>query len=61
MAYVLFGGVILVVLQGFFSVSLLGTVKNFISSKSSDHFMYYSQVYLKYCSMLLTLLYAQNI
>ena len=55
MAYVLFAGVILVVLQGFFSVSPLCRVKNFISSDSSDHFMYYSQVYLKYCSMLLTL------
>lgn len=52
--YVLFAGVILAVLQAFFLLSLVGEVKNFISSDSSDHFMYYSQVYLKFLAMLLT-------
>lgn len=55
MAYVLFAGVIMMVLQAFFLLSMVGKISNFISSDSSDHFMYYSQIYLKFCSMLLTL------
>lgn len=52
-AYVLFGGVILVVLQGFFAVTLLGKVKNIVLGSSTDHFMYYTQMYLKFCAMFL--------
>ncbi len=51
-SYVLFAGVILVVLQGFFSLALLGTVRNTTSNNS--HFMHYTQFYLKFCAMLLT-------
>lgn len=53
-AYVLFGGVVLVVLQAFFNLTLVGTVTNTVSDKS--HFMYYSQHYLRFCAMLLTAL-----
>lgn len=52
-SYVLFAGVILVVLQAFFALTLLGTVKNTTSNNS--HFMHYTQFYLKFCAMLLTL------
>lgn len=51
-AYVLFAGVMLVLLQAFFCLTLVGTVTNTVSNKS--HFMYYSQLYFKFCSMLLT-------
>lgn len=52
MAYVLFAGVILVVLQGFFALTLLGKVTN--TTYNNSHFMYYTQFYLKFCAMLLT-------
>ena len=51
-AYVLFAGVMLVLLQAFFCLTLVGTVTNTVSNRS--HFMYYSQLYFKFCSMLLT-------
>ncbi|MDE5755676.1 MAG: hypothetical protein K2I23_01125 [Clostridia bacterium] len=51
-AYVLFAGVMLVLLQAFFGLTLVGTVTNTVSNGS--HFMHYSQVYLKFCCMLLT-------
>lgn len=52
MAYVLFGGVMLIVMQAFFNLMLVGKVTNTSSNKS--HFMYYSQYYLTFCSMILT-------
>ncbi|MDE6473650.1 MAG: O-antigen ligase family protein [Clostridia bacterium] len=51
-AYVLFAGVMLVLLQAFFCLTLVGTVTNTVSNRS--HFMHYSQLYFKFCSMLLT-------
>ena len=51
-AYAVFAGVILVVLQGFFSLALVGKVTNKVSNNS--HFMYVTQFYLKFCVMLLT-------
>lgn len=50
-SYVIFAGVILVVLQAFFALTLLGTVKN--TTANNSHFMYYTQFYLKFCTMLL--------
>ena len=52
-AYVLFAGVILVVLMAFFLLTLIGKVHNIITTNSTDHFMYYSQIYLKFCAMML--------
>ncbi|MDE7348889.1 MAG: O-antigen ligase family protein [Clostridia bacterium] len=51
-AYVLFAGVMLILLQAFFCLTLVGTVTNTVSNRS--HFMHYSQLYFKFCSMLLT-------
>ncbi len=51
-AYVLMAGVILVVLQSFFCLTLLGKVSNTTSNNS--HFMYYAQIYLKFCTMVMT-------
>ncbi|MDE7191874.1 MAG: O-antigen ligase family protein [Clostridia bacterium] len=52
-AYVLFAGVMLILLQAFFCLTLVGTVTNTVSNRS--HFMHYSQLYFKFCSMLLTI------
>ncbi|MDE6275974.1 MAG: O-antigen ligase family protein [Clostridia bacterium] len=51
-AYVLFAGVMMVLLQAFFCLTLVGKVTNTVSNGS--HFMNYSQLYFKFCSMLLT-------
>ena len=51
-AYVLFAGVTLVLLQAFFCLTLVGKVKNTVADNS--HFMYYSQMYFTLCAMLLT-------
>ena len=51
-SYVLFSGVMLVLLQAFFCLVLVGKVTNTVSNNS--HFMYYSQMYFTFCSMLLT-------
>ncbi|MDE5654875.1 MAG: O-antigen ligase family protein [Clostridia bacterium] len=51
-AYVLFSGVMLVLLQAFFCLALVGKVTNTVSNNS--HFMHYSQMYFTFCSMLLT-------
>lgn len=53
-AYAVFAGVLMVVLQGFFSLALVGKVTNQVSKNS--HFMYVTQFYLKFCAMLLTAL-----
>ena len=51
-AHALFIGVVLVVLQGFYSLSLVGKITNSVANKS--HFMYFTQMYLKFCVMILT-------
>lgn len=51
-AYVLFAGVMTVLLQAFFCLTLVGKVTNTVSDGSN--FMNYSQLYFKFCSMLLT-------
>ena len=49
MAHVVFAGVILFTLQAFVCLMFWGRVSNTISTNS--HTMYYSQIYLKYCSI----------
>ncbi|MDE7216283.1 MAG: O-antigen ligase family protein [Clostridia bacterium] len=49
MAYVIFAGVILFTLQAFVCLMFWGRVTNTIATNS--HTMYYSQFYLKYCSI----------
>ncbi|MDE6189616.1 MAG: O-antigen ligase family protein [Clostridia bacterium] len=62
-AYVVFGGVMLFLLQAYFNLMLLGRVTNTVADHS--HFMYYSQYYLKIVSAMtavaLVVYYAANV